>query len=150
LRPVATAGCARRPHEAPLTPPMKTSRGTHEQPAGRDVPRPALSLRRAGTRPRTWGPCYDSGNVTGADLGGTRPAQRGRRNRFRRRRARWRMGSRSREVKVTIRDVAAEAGVGIATASRALNDGPEVSEETKRRVLAAARALGYRRSSVAV
>jgi len=60
------------------------------------------------------------------------------------------MGSRSREVKVTIRDVAAEAGVGIATASRALNDGPEVSEETKRRVLAAARALGYRRSSVAV
>jgi LacI family transcriptional regulator len=60
------------------------------------------------------------------------------------------MGSRSRESKVTIRDVAAEAGVGIATASRALNDGPEVSEATRRRVLEAANALGYRRSSVAV
>ncbi|HEX7041320.1 MAG TPA: LacI family DNA-binding transcriptional regulator [Trueperaceae bacterium] len=60
------------------------------------------------------------------------------------------MGSRSREAKVTIREVAAEAGVGIATASRALNDEPEVSEATRRRVLEAASALGYRRSSVAL
>ncbi len=60
------------------------------------------------------------------------------------------MGSRSRETKVTIREVAAEAGVGIATASRALNDEPEVSETTRRRVLEAASALGYRRSSVAL
>lgn len=60
------------------------------------------------------------------------------------------MGNRSREAKVTIRDVAAEAGVGIATASRALNHGPEVSEATRRRVLEAAAALGYRRSSVAL
>jgi len=60
------------------------------------------------------------------------------------------MGSRSRDTKVTIRDVAAKAGVGIATASRALNDEPEVSEATRQRVLEAASNLGFRRSSVAL
>ncbi len=60
------------------------------------------------------------------------------------------MASRSRDAKVTIRDVAANAGVGIATASRALNDEPEVSEATRQRVLEAASTLGYRRSSVAL
>ncbi len=60
------------------------------------------------------------------------------------------MGRRSQGAKATIRDVAAEAGVGIATASRALNDGPEVSVATRQRVLEAATSLGYRRSSVAL
>jgi LacI family transcriptional regulator len=52
---------------------------------------------------------------------------------------------------VTLKDVAARAGVHPATASRALS--PEtrilVSEETARRVLAAARELGYRPNPVA-
>src|SRR5450755_5003651 len=52
---------------------------------------------------------------------------------------------------VTLKDVAARAGVHPATASRALN--PEtrllVSEETARRVLAAASALGYTPTPVA-
>src|SRR6266568_5737876 len=52
---------------------------------------------------------------------------------------------------VTLRDVAGRAGVHPATASRALN--PEtrilVSEETTRRVLAAADELGYRPNPVA-
>src|SRR6202035_2563961 len=51
----------------------------------------------------------------------------------------------------TLRDVAAAAGVHPATASRALN--PEtrllVSEETAKRVLAAAAELGYRPNAVA-
>src|SRR5260221_11072509 len=52
---------------------------------------------------------------------------------------------------VTLRDVAVRAGVHPATASRALN--PEtrilVSEDTARRVLDAAAALGYRPNPVA-
>src|SRR5258708_30216047 len=52
---------------------------------------------------------------------------------------------------VTLRDVAVRAGVHPATASRALN--PEtrilVSEDTARRVLEAASALGYRPNPVA-
>ncbi len=55
------------------------------------------------------------------------------------------------EPPVTLRDVAKRAGVHPATASRALN--PEtrllVSEDTARRVLAAATALGYRPNAVA-
>ncbi len=51
--------------------------------------------------------------------------------------------------KVTIREVAAIAGVGIATVSRALNDDPEISAATRERVLRASEALGYRRSSLA-
>jgi DNA-binding LacI/PurR family transcriptional regulator len=50
---------------------------------------------------------------------------------------------------VTIRDVAAEAGVSITTASRALNQKGELREETRRTVLAAARRLRYVPSEVA-
>jgi len=55
------------------------------------------------------------------------------------------------EPPVTLKDVAKRAGIHPATASRALN--PEtrllVSEETARRVVAAAEALGYRPNTVA-
>ena len=43
----------------------------------------------------------------------------------------------------TLAEVAAEAGVSLATASKALNGQPRVSEETRRRVVDAARMLGY-------
>lgn len=43
-----------------------------------------------------------------------------------------------------LRDVARAAGVGLATASRALGEGGRVSPETRRRVRRAARELGYR------
>ena len=45
--------------------------------------------------------------------------------------------------KVTLRDVAAAAGVSAGTASNALNDSPLVRPETRERVLAAARRLAY-------
>ena len=50
---------------------------------------------------------------------------------------------------VTIRDVAAAAGFSVNTVSRALNDKPDVSPETKARVLEAARRLGYRPNKLA-
>ena len=43
----------------------------------------------------------------------------------------------------SVRDIAAMAGVSVATVSRALNDKPNVNEETRDRVLAAARQMGY-------
>ncbi len=46
---------------------------------------------------------------------------------------------------VTLNDVAQKAGVSKMTASRALRDEPNVSEEAKRRILKAARQLGYQR-----
>lgn len=48
-----------------------------------------------------------------------------------------------------IKDVAAAAGVSVATVSRVLNDHPSVSEDARSRVLAAVRALGYRPNAVA-
>lgn len=48
-----------------------------------------------------------------------------------------------------IKDVAAEAGVSVATVSRALNNHPSVSPEARARVLAAVAALGYRPNAVA-
>ncbi len=48
-----------------------------------------------------------------------------------------------------IKDVAAEAGVSVATVSRVLNSHPSVSEEARTRVLAAVEALGYRPNAVA-
>jgi len=50
---------------------------------------------------------------------------------------------------VTIRDVAARAGVSRQTVSRAINGKGEISAATRERVLAAVRALGYRPSSIA-
>ncbi|MEO3784266.1 LacI family DNA-binding transcriptional regulator [Actinocorallia sp. B10E7] len=49
---------------------------------------------------------------------------------------------------VTIKDVAAAAGVGIATVSRVLSGSGPVSEATRQRVLAAASALEYRPSAL--
>lgn len=45
--------------------------------------------------------------------------------------------------RATIKDVAALAGVSFATVSRALDDRPEISRETKEKVRAACRQLGY-------
>jgi len=49
----------------------------------------------------------------------------------------------------TIRDVAARAGVGVATVSRVLNDHPAVLDQTRDRVNAAIAELDYRPSRVA-
>ncbi|MFL0195599.1 LacI family DNA-binding transcriptional regulator [Clostridium sp. WILCCON 0269] len=49
----------------------------------------------------------------------------------------------------SIKDVAKEAGVSIATVSRVLNDVDVVNEETKKKVLAAINKLGYRPNIVA-
>jgi len=49
----------------------------------------------------------------------------------------------SRLLSVTIRDVAREAGVSLATVSRALNDAAEVTVDTRQRVREAADRLGY-------
>ena len=46
---------------------------------------------------------------------------------------------------VYLSDIAKEAGVSVATASRAMNDHPAISSETKARVEAAAKKLGYHR-----
>ena len=49
----------------------------------------------------------------------------------------------------SIKDVAKEAGVSIATVSRVLNDIDVVNEETKKKVLEAIKKLGYRPNIVA-
>lgn len=50
---------------------------------------------------------------------------------------------------VTIYDVARQAGVGISTVSRVLNQNPNVSSETRERVLATIAALDYRPNPIA-
>lgn len=52
-------------------------------------------------------------------------------------------------MSVTIYDVAKEAGVGIGTVSRVLNDSPNVREETRQRVLTAIEQLQYHPSPIA-
>lgn len=47
-------------------------------------------------------------------------------------------------MSVNLRDVAELAGVSLATASRVINGHPQVSEETRRKVLAAVEQLGYK------
>lgn len=49
----------------------------------------------------------------------------------------------------TLKDVAREAGVSIKTVSRALNDEPRISPETRSRVLAVVEALGFRPNTLA-
>ncbi|MEA3336883.1 MAG: LacI family DNA-binding transcriptional regulator [Chloroflexota bacterium] len=56
---------------------------------------------------------------------------------------------RESNVAVTIYEVANQAGVGIGTVSRVLNDSPNVSPETRQRVLNAIEALDYRPSPIA-
>jgi LacI family repressor for deo operon, udp, cdd, tsx, nupC, and nupG len=51
--------------------------------------------------------------------------------------------------RITIKDVAAMAGVSRQTVSRVLNDPDVVAEETRARVLAAIRELGYRPNAIA-
>ncbi|RMF85876.1 MAG: LacI family transcriptional regulator, partial [Planctomycetota bacterium] len=45
--------------------------------------------------------------------------------------------------KVTIEDISRETGLSRGTVSRALNDRPDISAKTKRRVLEACRKLNY-------
>lgn len=52
-------------------------------------------------------------------------------------------------MRVTIREVAREAGVSISTASRALNHKGDITSETRTSIVEAARKLGYTPSSVA-
>jgi DNA-binding LacI/PurR family transcriptional regulator len=49
----------------------------------------------------------------------------------------------------TIRDVAREAGVGVGTVSRVLNNSPQVSPETRSRVLNTIQSLGFRPNQLA-
>lgn len=51
--------------------------------------------------------------------------------------------------RVTIKDIAKLAGVSVTTVSRALNRAPEISEETRERVLTICRAEGYRTNFLA-
>ena len=50
---------------------------------------------------------------------------------------------------VTLKDVAKVAGVSYATVSRALSGSPEISEETRRRILKLCKEMGYTPNSVA-
>jgi LacI family transcriptional regulator len=50
---------------------------------------------------------------------------------------------------LTIKDVAKEAGVSYATVSRALNNHPEVNEDTKRRIFKIAAEMGYQPNAIA-
>lgn len=52
-------------------------------------------------------------------------------------------------VSVTIYDVARQAGVGVGTVSRVLNGSPQVSEDTRRRVVQVIEELNYRPSPIA-
>jgi len=51
---------------------------------------------------------------------------------------------------VTIKDIAEKAGVSINTVSRALNNKPDVSQETREKVLRVARELGYIKNTGAI
>ncbi len=55
----------------------------------------------------------------------------------------------TRKKIITIRDVAKAAGVSISTVSKAMNGNPGMGEETRSRVLKAAKAIGFRRNDLA-
>ncbi len=50
---------------------------------------------------------------------------------------------------LTIKDVAKKVGVSYATVSRALNDHPEVNEETRKLVIKTANEMGYQPNEIA-
>lgn len=52
-------------------------------------------------------------------------------------------------MSITIKDIAKVAGVSYATVSRALNDHPEINEETKKKIKDIARQMGYTPNAVA-
>jgi DNA-binding LacI/PurR family transcriptional regulator len=52
-------------------------------------------------------------------------------------------------IKVTIKDVAKEAGVATSTVSRVLSDNPRISDETKERVNEAVKKLNYKPNAIA-
>jgi len=51
---------------------------------------------------------------------------------------------------ITLKKVAEKAGVSVNTASRAINNKPDINEETKKRVLKVAQKLGYVRNATAI
>ena len=51
--------------------------------------------------------------------------------------------------KITIKDVAAMAGVSVGTVSMTLNNSPKISEATKKNVMEIVEKLGYRRDPYA-
>ena len=51
--------------------------------------------------------------------------------------------------RVTIKDIARLSGVSVTTVSRALNHGPEISPETRERILRICREQGYRTNLLA-
>lgn len=51
--------------------------------------------------------------------------------------------------RVTIKDIAKTAGVSVTTVSRALNDAPEISPETRKRILRLCQEMGYRANLLA-
>lgn len=53
------------------------------------------------------------------------------------------------EIPVTIRDVSEKCGLSVSTVSKALNHYSDISEETRRRVLETARAIGYHPNALA-
>ena len=52
-------------------------------------------------------------------------------------------------MSVTIKDIAAKVGVSVVTVSRALNDKPDISKETKKFILKIAKELNYTPNSLA-
>lgn len=50
-------------------------------------------------------------------------------------------------MSVTIKELSIHCGLSVSTVSKALNDYPDVSEETKQQVRAAADEMGYRSSA---
>ena len=50
---------------------------------------------------------------------------------------------------ITIEDISAQLGLSVSTVSKAMNDYPDISKDTRDRVLNAARELGYHPNAAA-